>query len=216
MTEQEGSKEVFKRAIYRSGLLLTTISFCFIVENLLDMNWFWMGVKPRELVGLLGIVTSPFKHHDLGHLLNNLLLLGILSVGLFLHVPLKKPFLKILTISLIANGWLWIGGRDAWHYGASGVVYGLFFYLLVLAIKRKQKELYLFILSCLMLSLGFFVGLFPVDVTVSFEGHLFGGLAGILVALTEKMRKDKKPVSSNVTFSRNATFKYQYRDDEAK
>ncbi|MEL7223036.1 MAG: rhomboid family intramembrane serine protease [Bacteroidota bacterium] len=210
----EDSRKSFRNAAFHTGILLGSITAFFVFENLLDGEWYWMGVRPRSIIGLPGIITSPLKHHDLGHLLNNLLLMAILSIGLFLHVSMKRPYFKLFTISIIANIWLWIAGREAWHYGASGIVYGLFFYLLTIAIKRKQKELYLFILSCLMLSLGFFVGLFPVDVTVSFEGHLFGGLAGILVALTEKKNNQGKPPVSNVTFSRNASFEYQYKSKD--
>ena len=214
MDEVDGGKKAFQRAIYRTAVVLVVLIAIFSFESILKMNWYWLGVKPRQLMGIPGIFTSPFKHHDLGHLLNNVLVLGILLIGFFLHVPVRKPYLKILIISLIANIWLWIGGRDSWHYGASGVVYGLFFYLLIIAIRRKQKELYLYILSCLILSIGFFAGLFPVDVTISYEGHLFGSIAGILVAFTDKNDRGKRPKVENVTFSRNASFNYEYKEKD--
>ena len=216
MAEVQDSKEAFRSALFWSLVIVGAISLIFVFESALGMSWYWLGVKPRAWAGLLGILTSPVKHHDIGHLLNNMLLLEILLVGYYLHVPTKQPLRKLLLISLIANLWLWIGGRDAWHYGASGVVYGLFFYLLVVSIKGRIKELYLFVFSCLLLSAGFFIGLFPVEETVSFEGHLFGSLSGIMVALSEKRIKKKKVPASNVTLTRDASFHYQYKENKDK
>ncbi|MGB3465309.1 MAG: rhomboid family intramembrane serine protease, partial [Cyclobacteriaceae bacterium] len=91
-------------------------------------------------------------------------------------------------------------------------VYGLFFYLLVFAFRNSKKELYVFILSCLVISVGFFAGLFPGREQISYEGHIFGSISGVLVALFDKKPRKKKPVVSNVSFSADADFQYYYKD----
>jgi len=212
--EENQTKIKFRNATFQTVLVIALLFVVFGLENAFDLNLYWLGVKPREMVGLLGIVTSPIKHHDLSHIINNSLLLVILLIGFFLHVPAKSSLLKLLLISLVCNIWLWIGGRSAWHFGASGVVYGLFFFMLTLAIRFRKRELVLFILSCLVVSAGFFVGLFPTEPTISYEGHIFGGIAGVLIAFFEKKPKPPKPQISNVNFSRNAKFEYQYHENK--
>lgn len=212
-------KQSFKNAVFGSVFILLPIIVVYLIEKLVDFNFYWLGVYPRKWFGVLGILTSPFKHHDFGHLLNNVLLLSFLLIGFFLHVHGKKHFGKIFLISVICNFWLWIGGRSAWHYGASGLVYGLFFFILVYSLKFKKRELYLFLLSCLILSAGFFIGLFPYNPSVSFEGHIFGSIAGVLVGLFEKKKPLSKERISNINFSRNADFTYHYeekKNDEIK
>ena len=199
-----------RNAVFHTSIVIGVIVLIFMIENLVDYSFYWFGIYPREWHGLQGVLLSPFKHHNFGHLINNMLLLCILLIGFFLHVERKKLYVKLLTISIVCNVWVWIGGRPAWHYGASGIVYGLFFFLLIYSIRFRKKELYLFLLSCLILSAGFFVGLFPYDPSVSYEGHLFGSIAGLMIAVFEKKIPTMKKPVSNINFSRNAEFKYHY------
>lgn len=208
-------KKRTRNAVFYTAVVVGVIVLVFLLEKLVNYSFYWFGVYPREWYGLQGILLSPFKHHDFGHLINNMLLLSILLIGFFLHIHRKKLFIKLLLISSVCNVWVWLGGRSAWHYGASGVVYGLFFFLLIYSVKFKKKELYLFLLSCLILSAGFFVGLFPYDPSVSYEGHIFGSVAGLMIGAFEKKIPAKKTPVSNINFSRNADFKYHYQEKDS-
>lgn len=212
MSGQSEQNRPFKIVIYQTTFVAGMIILVYLVESLTGADFYRLGVYPMKLSGVPGIIFSPLKHHDFAHLINNIILLIILLIGYFQHIRIKSPFGKLLLISIIANSWLWIAGREAWHYGASGLVYGLFFYLLVCSFRLKKKELLLFVLSCLVISAGFFIGLFPVRAEVSFEGHLFGSLSGILVGLFEKRPKSPGPPVSNISFSRDADFKYTYKE----
>ena len=201
----------FKRSLKRSLLVSSLITFPYILELILGLDFYWLGVKPRSFVGLLGVITTVLKHGDLAHLLGNLLLFFPLMLGYFLHFRIR-PFTKLFVLSIITHIWLWIGGRDAWHIGASGLVYAVFFYMLTFAIKVRDKQLALYPLIVLFLSAGFWVGLIPVQVGVSFEAHLLGAIAGILVAVFDKKNPTGKlhPQDGNADTTGNKSFTYTY------
>jgi membrane associated rhomboid family serine protease len=140
----------------------------------------WFSVRPRTSIGLLGIVFSPFLHGNLVHLLGNSLVFFILgSLVLVWGVP---TFIGVTLIVAIAEGLgVWIFGRSLNHVGGSGVIFGYFGFLLFGTFFNQN-------LTALVLSLivGIFYwwllpGLMPVKGTrISWEGHLFGFLAGAL------------------------------------
>lgn len=119
----------------------------------------------------------------------------------------KRTFNYIILISLLGNVMLWLFARPSWHYGASGVVYGLFFFLVVSSIKLKDKKLFIYPLIVLFLSSGFWIGLLPVQPGVSFEGHVFGSLAGGFIALF--INNPKKTINSS-SITTNSTIKINY------
>ncbi len=184
----------------------------FLIELALEGDYYWLGIKPRHLTGITGIFTSPVKHGDLIHLLGNLMLVTPLLIGSFLILG-KKTFNAIISISILANLLVWIFGRASWHYGASGVVYGLFFFMIVLSFRFRMKEMFVYPLIVLFLSAGFWVGLLPVQPGVSFEGHLFGSMAGAFIAFFIKNPKKNTIISDDSTNSTiKITYNYIYKE----
>jgi membrane associated rhomboid family serine protease len=173
-----------------------------------------LGVLPREAKGLLGIITSVFVHGDLNHLLSNTL--PILALGTMLFYFYKKIALQsAIWIWLISGIWLWIGGRNSinhptYHIGASTLVYGFSAFLFFSGVFRRHLRL--MVVSALVVFLyGSIVwGIFPLKQEISWEGHLFGALAGILVAFNFRKEgpqprvyvweedDDELPVTENV------------------
>jgi membrane associated rhomboid family serine protease len=139
------------------------------------------GLFPRTLSGLRGIFLSPFIHSDFNHLFNNSVPLLIMGTALFYFY--RKVALRLTLLIIIAGGvWTWISARPSYHIGASGLVYGLFGFLLVSGFIRRHKGL---------MSLSFLVafiygslvwGVLPIDYNISWEGHLWGLLAGVALA----------------------------------
>lgn len=142
----------------------------------------WLGVLPRNFFGLIGIFTGPLIHSGLIHLLSNSFPLVLLSgFILFLHRPVA---VQVFTFVYIASGlFTWFIGREAYHVGASGVVYGLAGYLLFNGLLRRDRAGLAVSLAILFLYGGLFYGLFPAEERISWEGHLGGLLAGIGAAL---------------------------------
>jgi membrane associated rhomboid family serine protease len=140
------------------------------------------GIVSRETYGLDGILFSPLLHGDWGHLWANtvpFLVLGFLAmaggVGQFVMVT--------ATIWLLGGAAVWLfGPDDAYTVGASGVIFGWLTFLLVRGFfARSAKQILLAVVLFLIWG-GVLWGVLPTDSHVSWQGHLFGALAGVLAA----------------------------------
>lgn len=156
------------------------------------------GVLPRTASGLRGVITSVFIHADIEHLASNSLPLIVLGMMLFYFYK-KIAHAAFLWIWLISGLWLWIGGRNgagnpSYHIGASTLIYGLAAFLFFSGVFRRHLQL--MVVSALVLFLyGSIVwGVFPFQPQVSWEGHLFGSLAGILVAFNYRSEGPKRKI----------------------
>jgi membrane associated rhomboid family serine protease len=166
------------------------ISFIFVlsmamvacyVANLITLGWLnTLGLHPRSFMGLLGIFTSPFLHASFFHLLGNLLTFVPLAVMTALSG--KRNFIYASLIIVILGGAMtWLMGRDANHIGASGLVFGLWAFVVSYAYQRRDFKSICMAILVLVLFTGLPMGLIPRP-GVSFEGHLFGLIAGIIAA----------------------------------
>tara|TARA_B110000211_G_C13904846_1_gene475674 strand:+ start:259 stop:867 length:609 start_codon:yes stop_codon:yes gene_type:complete len=139
------------------------------------------GIYPRNLHGLTGIIFAPFLHGGIIHLISNLVPLFVLSLLLLSHGLTR--FILVFTTTAIAGGLLvWVFGRSANHIGMSGVIYGLFGYLIIAGFISREFKL--FMVSCLVAVMygGLIYGVLPTMAAVSFESHLFGFIIGIMMA----------------------------------
>jgi len=167
-------------------LFLIIIWVVFIVDVIFKLDLYTYGVNPRTISGLKGIVCSPFIHGDIGHIANNSLPIFILSSMIFyFYKPIAWS--SIIWIYFISGIWLWIGGRNNeiipnYHIGASTLIYGFAFFLFFSGIFRKHTQLMLVSAFVVFMYGSITHGIFPFDTKVSWEGHLFGALSGILVA----------------------------------
>lgn len=118
----------FKRRI-RLSIIIPFILICLMwivksVEVIFGFAFTVGGIYPLTLKGLPGVLLSPFIHADFKHLLSNSIPLFLLSTALFYFY--SEISMKILSLAWLFTGFLvWIAGRDAWHIGASGLVYSL-------------------------------------------------------------------------------------------
>ncbi len=183
MNQQE-KKELFN-ALFFPTLFLIIMWAAKLIEISFNLSFVAFGVYPKTLEGLKGIFFSPFIHKDFMHLINNSY--PILILGSFLFSFYKKIAPQLfLWLYFISGFWLWIIGRPAFHIGASGIVYALAAFLFISGIIRKNSKLSAISLLIIFLYGSMIWGIFPNDTTVSWEGHLSGFLAGILVALFYK------------------------------
>ncbi len=137
-----------------------------------------LAVVPRSPRGLLGLLTAPFVHANLSHLLANLppfIVLGILVLRRGGHAFLVTA----VTVALLSGGLLWLFGRKAAHVGMSGVIFGFFGYLIGIAYVTRGAWDLLIALAVLLVYGGMLAGLKPARNGASWEGHLFGLLAGL-------------------------------------
>ncbi len=150
------------------------------------------GVYPRHWEGLKGILTAPFVHGDLTHLASNSIPLLLLGAGLvYFYGPLAMKVFSL--IYLLSGAALWLGGREVYHIGASGIVYGLAFFLFFSGILRKDTRLMALSLLVVFLYGSMVWGIFPLWRGISWEAHLFGSLAGILCAVLFRHEGPQRP-----------------------
>ena len=142
---------------------------------------YYLGVLPRRLDGLIGIFGMPFVHGSLGHLLANtvpLLFFGAMLVGR----SVRYFFAVALAVTVLGGLGLWLFGRSAAHIGASGMVFGLFGFLVVRGLYERRLSSIAITALVTVVYGGMIFGVLPRGGHVSWEAHLFGLLAGIGVA----------------------------------
>ena len=106
---------------------------------LININLSSYGIYPRHFKGLLGIIVSPLIHADYSHLISNTAPLIVLGLSIFYFYP--KVAYKSLFIIYFGTGILvWIFGREAYHIGASGIIYGFISFLFFSGLFRKDKD----------------------------------------------------------------------------
>lgn len=154
------------------------------------------GLRPRSADGLLDIFTFPLLHANLNHLLSNSLPLIIFGFLVFLSG--LRVFLTALAFSWLGSGLtVWLIGNGGITVGASGLVFGLFSFLLVRGFfNRSWRQ----ILLAVVLFMGYgsiLLGVLPlVSGFVSWQAHLGGAAGGVVAALLLRPRKGIKGIRS--------------------
>ena len=141
-----------------------------------------LGILPRDINGLKGILFAPFIHAHFFHLTANSISLFILG---WIFLALEKKRAIMITILIIVLGGLgtWLIGRSgAVHIGSSGVIYGLMGYLFSAGIFNRNIKTIIVSLITFIVYGGAIWGVFPGNTFISWESHLCGLLAGIMTA----------------------------------
>jgi membrane associated rhomboid family serine protease len=150
-----------------------------LVTNGALLGW---GIRPRTLVGLWGIVFAPFLHANLAHLLANTIPFLVLGALVALR-GLREFVVVTAVVMLVGGGGVWLFGRPfSDHIGASGLVFGYLGFLLARGFFERSLTAILLSLVTLFLYGGAIWGILPGSSRISWEGHLFGFLAGIVAA----------------------------------
>ena len=170
--------------LYFPLLLLVSLWLVKLVEYGFGLQLTKFGIYPRAYNSLPNILSAPFIHGSFKHLMSNSLPLFFLLVAIFYFYP--KLAYQVIVYSWLLSGFgLWLGGRYAWHIGASGLVYALAVYHLVSA--ALQRDIRLVAFSMLIIFLygsmiwGFFPEFFP-EQRISWQAHLTGAVVGALFA----------------------------------
>ena len=158
------------------------MGICFIslvVNTITPLNLNQLGIMPRSIEHLFGILLSPFLHNNFYHLLSNFLPFIVFSI--LIAQKSMRRFWVLFILQIVATGALvWLFGRgNTVHIGMSGVIYAFWGYLIVYGLVRR--EFYHLIISVITVVIygGLAFGVLPSLVgNISFESHLFGALSG--------------------------------------
>jgi len=174
-------KKLFIKCTAISGSFLFILWFIKITEIVFDFNLIKLSLFPRNIYGLIGILTSPLIHSDINHLVANSLPVFLLALGILYFY--KNASLKvILLIYFIPGIAVWLLGRSAYHVGASGLIYGFASFLFFSGLIRRDPRSIALALLVIFLYGSMVWGLLPIDKRISWESHLYGALTGIACA----------------------------------
>ena len=186
-------KRIFIHSLILPALFVFVFWMIKITEQVTGISLVEWGVFPREWRGLPGILFSPFIHSGFSHLISNSVPFFILFFAL-IYFYRRISYRIFIILYLLSGLTVWLAGRPAWHIGASGVVYALAAFHFVSGIIRNDVRLLTLSVVVVFLYGGMVWGLLPIDPKMSWEGHLWGAVSGVVLALYYRkyiIRRDK-------------------------
>ncbi|MDQ2069218.1 rhomboid family intramembrane serine protease [Natronospira bacteriovora] len=150
-----------------------------------------LGVRPRVASGLLGVLTAPLIHASWLHLFSNTLPLLVLGTAMFHGFPGAAR--RALPLIWIGSGLLvWLLAREGVHAGASGIAFGMMFFVFTAGLLRRDRASVALVLLVFFLHGSMVWGVLPQAPGVSWESHLAGAVVGVVSGVWFR-RRDPLP-----------------------
>jgi membrane associated rhomboid family serine protease len=167
----------------------------FLVNDSIPLDLRDFGLKPREFLGLIGILTYPLLHGDWKHITDNSIPAFVLLFGMFSFYG--RLGWQVLGWSWLMSGlWMWVAAREGNHIGFSGIIYALASFIFFSGVLRKYFRLMALSLIVVFLYGSMVWGVLPIQQGVSWEGHLFGAIAGAILAYYFRNQGPQRPMYS--------------------
>ena len=179
MDQREGSR--FFTAALLPALGIAVLWSIFLLDEAYGWRIHRLGILPRDVFGSVGIIMAPFIHGDAAHAFNNSIALFVLGWCLMFFYP-KAAGRVVIGTWLLGGIMVWLTARPDRHIGASGIVYGLAAFLFFSGVIRRQRSLMAISLLVVFLYGSMVWGVLPILPSISWESHLWGGLAGAFLA----------------------------------
>lgn len=175
-------KKKFKLSLVIPLLLVLSLWLVAALDILAELDLYKLGIYPRRFEGLVGIVFSPLVHGGLKHLFANTFPLIVLGTAInFFYRALAYKI--VVLVWFLTGVMVWLFGRESYHIGASGLIYGIASFLFFSGVVRGNIRLAALSLIVVFLYGGLVWGIFPFSSGVSWESHFFGGFWGLITAI---------------------------------
>ncbi|KTD25680.1 AraC family transcriptional regulator [Legionella lansingensis] len=162
-------------------IILGIVWLVYFINIFVNNRLYYLGIIPRRVYGLPGIIFSPFLHANFNHLFFNSIPLLVLSN--FILINGLSYFLWVtLSITLLSGFLIWCFAKPGIHIGASALITGYWGVLVSDIYQQGSVTAIILGLISLYYFAGIFLGIFPGEKGVSWEGHLFGLLAGLVTS----------------------------------
>lgn len=175
------SRATWYKAAETIGFFTLLIWIAHFLNTLTGHQLDVFGIYPRKLEALPGVILWPFLHANFNHIILNTTPLFFMGFLVALRGRRLFVYSSLLIVAVGGLG-VWIFGREAFHIGASGLVFGYFGFLVAIGIYERSFSGLAIASLTLFYYGGIIFGVLPTNSFVSWEGHLFGLLAGILAA----------------------------------
>ena len=143
--------------------------------------FYFLALTPRRVDGLPGVIGMPFVHGSVWHLVANTV--SLIPLAAIVLVRGTRYYLITVAWIIVVGGLgVWLLGRESFHVGASGLVFGLVGFLIVRGLYERALTSLMASLAVVLLYGGTIWGIVPQGGGVSWEAHLFGLLAGAATA----------------------------------
>jgi membrane associated rhomboid family serine protease len=185
MTEAEPEAQRLRRAFFAAAAFAGLLWLIKLAELIFSLDLWQLSVFPRRVETLPGIALAPLLHRSLSHLFANTAPLLVLGTLLFYGYP-KAARILLPAVYLGSGLGVWLFARPAWHLGASGLTFGMMFFVFTVGIMRWDRRAIALALVAFFLYGGMIWGIFPTAPDVSFEYHLFGAGIGVFLAFVLK------------------------------
>ena len=183
----------FRQAVFTVLAFLLLLWMIELADAGFDLHLSRLGVYPRELNGLWGILFAPLIHGSWQHLISNSVALAILGVVLLYGYP-RSAIPALVFVYLGSGLGVWLFARSSYHFGASGLTHGMMFFIFVSGILRRDKLSIALSMIVFFLYGGMVWTIFPQQPGISYESHFFGALTGILAAFAFKGHDPLPPI----------------------
>ena len=185
------SGKLFKAFIV-SLLFVLLLWLIKLAEVLGGLDFTQLGIYPRRLDGLSGVLFAPFIHASFAHVFANSAPLIVMGTLLIYAYPRSAKIL-LPAVYLVGGFGVWLFAREAYHIGASGIAFGLLFFVLTIGILRRARRNVALSLVVFLLYGGMISGIIPGEQDISFESHLSGALIGLLLGFMLRHRDPLPP-----------------------
>jgi membrane associated rhomboid family serine protease len=187
-----------KRSPREEGLAIIGLLFLLmwgleIVDTFADHKLDQYGIEPRDTDGLIGIVAAPFLHADFGHLIGNTVPFVVMGVLIALNGAARVLAVTAI-VGLVSGLGVWLIAQDnSNHIGASGIVFGYASYLITRGFyNRSALEILIGIVIVALFGTALLGGLAPQQ-GISWQGHLFGAIGGVVAARLLMTDRERDP-----------------------
>ena len=183
-------------ALIYPALLVGVMWLVYWAEHLFAFDFYKLGVLPRTLEGLKGVLFMPLLHArgDVNHVLNNSFPTYVLLAAIIYFY--REVALKVFVFLWIGTGlllWVYAENKGAYHIGMSGVIYDMLGFVFTSGVLRRYLPLQAISLFVVFVYGNMIWGIFPIKVHVSWEGHFMGLLVGLLLAFVYRKKSVQRP-----------------------
>jgi len=174
-----------------------------LVEYLGGFDLAQFGIYPRRANGLARVLSAPFIHGSVAHLFANTAPILVMGTMLLYGYPRAA---KVLLPAVYLGGGVavWLFAREAYHIGASGLAFGMLFFVFTIGVLRWERRTIALSLLVFFLYGGMISGVLPGAHDISFESHLSGALIGIVLAFLLRHR-DPEPQRKQYSWEHEKT-----------